>query len=75
MRVAVNISPRRSATWNPARADGHDVIVVTFPAATCIPCPFRDQCTRSKQRRRQLTLKEGCHATDTDLVVGPAHAL
>jgi transposase len=46
-----------SATWNPARADGHDVIVVTFAAATCIPCPVRDQCTRSRQRRRQLTLR------------------
>jgi hypothetical protein len=31
--------------------------VVTFPAATCIPCPVRGQCTRSQQRRRQLALR------------------
>jgi transposase len=46
-----------STMWNPARAKGEDVIVVTFPASTCIPCPVRAQCTRSAQRRRQLTLR------------------
>ena len=46
-----------STMWNPARAKGEDVIVVTFPASTCIPCPVRSQCTRSAQRRRQLTLR------------------
>jgi transposase len=46
-----------STMWNPARAKGEDVIVVTFPASTCIPCPARAQCTRSAQRRRQLTLR------------------
>jgi hypothetical protein len=46
-----------STMWNPARAKGEDVIVVTFPASTCIPCPVRTQCTRSAQRRRQLTLQ------------------
>jgi hypothetical protein len=34
-----------------------DVIVVTFPASTCTPCPVRQQCTTSTQRRRQLTLR------------------
>jgi transposase len=48
---------RTSATWNETRQDGQDVIVVTFPANTCIPCPVRAQCTRSAQRRRQLTLR------------------
>jgi hypothetical protein len=33
------------------------VTVVTFPASTCIPCPARSRCTRSTQRRRQLTLR------------------
>jgi hypothetical protein len=46
-----------STMWNPARAKGEDVIVVTFPASTCIPCPARSRCTRSTQRRRQLTLR------------------
>lgn len=46
-----------STMWNPARSKGEDVIVVTFPASTCIPCPVRSQCTRSAQRRRQLSLR------------------
>jgi hypothetical protein len=46
-----------STTWNPARVKGEDVTVVTFPASTCIPCPARALCTRSAQRRRQLTLR------------------
>ena len=47
----------RSATWNPARQDGQDVIVVSFPLSACIICPARPDCTRSQQRRRQLTLR------------------
>lgn len=46
-----------STMWNEARYNGEDVVVVTFPASTCIPCPARAQCTTSKQRRRQLTLR------------------
>jgi transposase len=46
-----------STTWNQARYNGEDVVVVTFPSSTCIPCPARAQCTTSKQRRRQLTLR------------------
>lgn len=53
------ICPQRavSTMWNETRYAGEDVIVVTFPASTCIPCPVRTQCTTSKQRRRQLTLR------------------
>ena len=47
----------RSATWNPARQDGQDVIVVSFPLGACIVCLARTDCTRSQQRRRQLTLR------------------
>jgi transposase len=47
----------RSATWNPGRQDGQDVIVVSFPLSACILCPARTDCTRSQQRRRQLTLR------------------
>ncbi|MBF9132232.1 transposase [Plantactinospora sp. S1510] len=43
--------------WNETRQRGEDVMVVTFPASTCIPCPVRTRCTTSKQRRRQLTLR------------------
>jgi transposase len=46
-----------STMWNEARYNGENVVVVTFPASTCIPCPARAQCTTSKQRRRQLTLR------------------
>ena len=46
-----------STMWNEARYNDEDVTVVTFPASTCIPCPVRAQCTTSKQRRRQLTLR------------------
>jgi hypothetical protein len=46
-----------STMWNEARYGGEDVVVVTFPASTCIPCPVRTQCTHSAQRRRQLTLR------------------
>jgi hypothetical protein len=47
----------QSATWNPARQDGQDVIVVSFPLGACIVCLARTECTRSQQRRRQLTLR------------------
>ena len=46
-----------STMWNEARYNGEDVVVVTFPASTCTPCPVRAQCTTAKQRRRQLTLR------------------
>jgi hypothetical protein len=46
-----------STTWNETRYQGEDVIVVTFPAGTCTPCPVRQQRTTSTQRRRQLTLR------------------
>jgi transposase len=53
------VCPRNatSTMWNTASQRGEDVIVITFPASTCIPCPVRSQCTTSKQRRRQLTLR------------------
>jgi hypothetical protein len=45
-----------STSWSPATQRGTDTIVITFPTATCRPCPVRDQCTTSKTRRRQLTV-------------------
>ncbi|HEU4396594.1 MAG TPA: IS1182 family transposase [Actinomycetota bacterium] len=45
-----------SSSWSPATQRGSETIVVTFAAATCAPCPVRQQCTTSKKRRRQLTL-------------------
>lgn len=31
--------------------------MVSFPLGACIVCPARTHCTRSQQRRRQLTLR------------------
>lgn len=31
--------------------------MVSFPLGACIVCPARPECTRSQQRRRQLTLR------------------
>jgi len=45
-----------SATWNPVVQDGVPKTVVSFAAADCIPCPFKEQCTSAKSRRRQLSL-------------------
>jgi transposase len=47
---------KTSATWNPVVQDDVPKTVVTFAAADCIPCPFKDQCTSSKSRRRQLSI-------------------
>jgi len=45
-----------SATWNPVVQDGVPKTVISFAAADCIPCPFKEQCTSAKSRRRQLSL-------------------
>jgi hypothetical protein len=45
-----------SATWNPVVQDGVPKTVVSFAATDCIPCPFKEQCTSAKSRRRQLSL-------------------
>ena len=46
-----------SASWSPALQRGTETIVVTFSASDCGPCPARDQCTTSKKKRRQLTIR------------------
>jgi len=46
-----------SASWSPATQRGTEVIVVTFGADTCGPCPVRRHCTTSRRGRRQLTLR------------------
>jgi transposase len=47
-----------STWWTPALQRGTDAIVIKYAAATCKPCPVRDQCTRSTSPRygRQLTV-------------------
>jgi transposase len=47
----------QSATWNPGHQDGQDVITISFPFGACIVCPARSECTRSQQRRRQITVR------------------
>lgn len=47
-----------SASWSPAlQRRGIETIVVTFSTSDCGPCPVRDQCTTSKKKRRQLTIR------------------
>ena len=46
-----------SQHWNPCRQHGRDVIVVRFPARTCLGCPARDKCTTATRTGRQLTLR------------------
>jgi transposase len=50
----------QSATWNPGHQDGQDVITISFPLGACIVCPARSECTRSQQRRRQITVRPQC---------------
>ena len=47
-----------SSWWSPATQRGTEVVVVKFTAATCAPCPVREQCTSSTSPRygRQLTV-------------------
>jgi hypothetical protein len=47
-----------STCWNPVTQRGTHAIVIKFAAATCRPCPVRDQCTRTThpQYGRQLTV-------------------
>ncbi|MET8412982.1 transposase [Streptomyces sp. NPDC005195] len=37
--------------------NGRDAIRIRFATTTCSPCPVRDQCTRSTQYGRQLTVR------------------
>jgi transposase len=57
-RTATCPQGQSSTGWNPVTQRGTDAIVIKFPAATCRPCPARDQCTRSThpQYGRQLTV-------------------
>jgi transposase len=47
---------KTSATWNPVVQDGVPKTVVSFAAADCTGCPFKEQCTSSRRNRRQLSL-------------------
>ena len=60
-----------SSSWNPVRQRGTDTIVISFPKATCGPCPVRKQCTTSRAQRRQLTV----HPHDVHTAHHQAHAL
>ncbi|MGH4007749.1 MAG: transposase [Pseudonocardiaceae bacterium] len=53
------------------RQRGTDTIVISFPKATCGPCPVREQCTTSRARRRQLTV----HPRDVHTAQHQARAL
>jgi transposase len=46
----------KSVSWSRCARKGKDAIVATFSPGDCGPCPARELCTRSRTRRRQLTL-------------------
>ena len=45
-----------AAKWTPVTHNGKDMILATFSARDCGPCPARPQCTTSAARHRRLTL-------------------
>jgi transposase len=45
-----------SASWQEKQVDGQPVIQIKFPRATCRGCALREQCTRTKEQRRSLTV-------------------
>jgi transposase len=47
---------KTAAKWTPVTQKGKDVILATFSARDCGPCPARPQCTTSAARHRRLTL-------------------
>jgi transposase len=47
---------KTSVSWSPCAQNGKDAIVATFSPGDCGPCPARELCTRSKAKRRQLTV-------------------
>jgi hypothetical protein len=47
---------KTSATWNPVIQNGTPKTVISFAAADCGPCPFKNQCTSARSNRRQLSI-------------------
>ncbi|GGJ71556.1 hypothetical protein GCM10010121_097730 [Streptomyces brasiliensis] len=47
----------RAGLDTPVFREGVPKTVVSFAAADCIPCPFKEQCTSAKQNRRRLSLQ------------------
>ncbi|MEV7995713.1 IS1182 family transposase [Streptomyces sp. NPDC086077] len=57
-RTATCPSSRTSRYWTVGLDNnGRDAIRIRFATTTCSPCPVRDQCTRSTQYGRQLTVR------------------
>jgi hypothetical protein len=47
---------KKSVSWSPCTRNGKDAFVATFSPGDCGPCPARELCTRSRTKRRQLTV-------------------
>ncbi|WP_369384193.1 IS1182 family transposase [Streptomyces sp. cg36] len=57
-RTATCPSGQTSRYWTAGLDNnGRDAIRIRFATTTCAPCPVRDQCTRSTQYGRQLTVR------------------
>jgi transposase len=51
-------SGKTSSTWHEGKdGRGADVIRINFASSVCGVCPAREQCTTSKIKRRQLTIR------------------
>ncbi|MFD7204399.1 IS1182 family transposase [Streptomyces sp. NPDC059893] len=57
-KKAICPSGRTSRYWTAGLDNnGRDAIRIRFATTTCAPCPVRNQCTRSTQYGRQLTVR------------------
>ncbi|MFI0242342.1 transposase [Streptomyces sp. NPDC016845] len=55
---AICPSGQNSRYWTAGLdSNGRDAIRIRFATTTCAPCPVREQCTRSTQYGRQLTVR------------------
>jgi transposase len=45
-----------SASWNEKQLDGQPMIQIKFPRTSCGACGLREQCTKTKEQRRSLTV-------------------
>jgi transposase len=57
-REAICPQGEKSVTWMDTKTKGQEVTRVKFSREACGACPVREQCTRTKEKRRSLTLPQ-----------------